>query len=524
MSRAASYSTVSGQPRTFAIAGSLLLVSVSYVLLLSAPVITRHLRSVVSGVGGVKTFEWLPLACGAGLVLGGASALVFVLTQIAREAERRPYVCLAPVLAAFAACILIGLRADLPLKGVASEQVAVFGLALSVIGGSLVQTSRVASQMMGLGFTFLPPLSLFIVLWTLSGKMDPAKVIWSLSAPARAFLGMLTLSSFAIAAVATLGRRAEPAPSARLPREADSYVLYELEDDFMADEARMRQRGLPGWAIVLAAAAAVALGFMALKVFLERRAALNFLAPTTNTSAPANAAPGLSPLARPGARFDSPRAPSDAPLGAPELQPAAPKEPAPSQEAPAVAPAEGDAPQGDSEPTKAVPEQPLREQLAPQPSAPEAAHKAAAVSSAKLVREPVKAGQRKVSRSARVEARRSAHEQDSEKLTPARVERAAARAGKAAPPAAEPVPSEKSVAKAVVEQKPEAKKPAKPQNVADLALQAAALATDNRASKKPGQEAKPPADDSLDALMDNVLKPEKGGKKQKANDDPIYGL
>jgi hypothetical protein len=349
MSRAASYSTVSGQPKTFAIAGSLLLVSVSYVLLLSAPVITRHLRSVVSGVGGVKTFEWLPLACGAGLVLGGASALVFVLTQIAREAERRPYVCMAPVLAAFSACILIGLRADLPLQGVASEHVAVFGLALSVIGGSLVQTSRVSAQLMGIAFTFLPPLSLFIMLWTVSGKTDPARVVWSLSASARAFLGMLTLSSFAIAGVATLVRQGDRGLSTRLPRGAteQDYVLYDLEADVFADEARLRSRGLPGWAIVLAAAAAIALGFAALKVFLERRPALNFLAPTSNSAAPASSAPASEPL--------NPALSPDAPAQQKDDQATPPSEPTPSS-SPALVPASP----ADDKKSAPAPEQPVR--------------------------------------------------------------------------------------------------------------------------------------------------------------------
>lgn len=500
MSRAA-YSSVSGQPRTFAIAGSLLLVSVSYVLLLSAPVITRHLRSVVSGVGGVKAFEWLPLACGAGLVLGGASALVFVLTQIAREAERRPYVCLAPVLAAFAACILIGLRADLPLKGVASEHVAVFGLALSVVGGSLVQTSRVSSQMMGLAFTFLPPLSLFVMLWSLSGRLDPAQVVWGLSAPSRAFLGMLTLSSFAIAGVATIGRR-EGGLSARLPRDAEKYVLYDLEDDLMADEARMRSRGLPGWAIVLAAAAAVALGFMALKVFLERRPALNFLAPTAPASAPVNSVPSVTPSAPPAGE----PVPS-------QLEPSAPSptpEPSPSNVAPAVLPVSED---GKPAAPEAAPEQPVREQIAPQPAAPEVARKAAAAAAApKAVAHKAARAERKVAHTAPARSHGVA------KPAPGQVEKPApAHAMKSATPALA-----KEEAKPVEAKPVEAKKPAKPQSVADLALQAAAIATQNRQPAKPSKEAKP-ADDSLDALMDNVLKPEKG-KKQKGNDDPIYGL
>lgn len=498
MSRAA-YSSVSGQPKTFAIAGSLLLVSVSYVLLLSAPVITRHLRSVVSGVGGVKAFEWLPLACGAGLVLGGASALVFVLTQIAREAERRPYVCMAPVLAAFSACILIGLRAELPLPGVASEQVAVFGLALSVIGGSLVQTSRVSAQMMGLGFTFLPPLSLFVMLWTLSGRLDPAQVVWGLTAQARAFLGMLTLSSFAIAGVATLGRHGDRGLSARLPREQDGYAVYDLEQDVWADEARLRSRGLPGWAIVLAAAVAVGLGFMALKVFLERRPALNFLAPSKGASAPVNSLPVSTPMET------QPAVTPQLEPGAPSLEPAPAAEPPPSA-APAVVPV------SDSTKEKATDEQPVREQIAAQPAAPELSQKAAAAAAPKVAHHAshkAKVAHAAPARAAKVEKPAPVTQVRGEKSAPVK---SAPVAAKVEPPKPEPKAEPKPV---------EVKKPAKPQSIADLAVQAAAVATE----KSPSKAAPKQAPTELDELMDNVLnsKPEKG-KKQKMADDPIYGL
>jgi hypothetical protein len=504
MSRAA-YSSISGQPKTFAIAGSLLLVSVSYVLLLSAPVITRHLRSVVSGVGGVKAFEWLPLACGAGLVLGGASALVFVLTQIAREAERRPYVCMAPVLAAFSACILIGLRAELPLQGVASEQVAVFGLALSVIGGSLVQTSRVSAQMMGLAFTFLPPLSLFVMLWTLSGRLDPAQVVWGLTAQARAFLGMLTLSSFAIAGVATLGRHGDRGLSARLPRDQDGYAVYDLEQDVWADEARLRSRGLPGWAIVLAAAAAVGMGFMALKVFLERRPALNFLAPSTGISAPASSMPVSTPM-------------EPTPAVTPQGEPGTPSlEPAPAAEPPSQAPAV--VPVSDATDKKAPqPEQPLREQIAVQPAAPELSHKAAAAAAPKAIAHHVHKAERKVAHAAPARApkvEKPAPAPKAEKpapVTQVRGEKSAPVAAKIEPPKPEPKAEPKPV---------EVKKPAKPQSVADLAVQAAAVATDSRPSKGAAKQ----APTELDELMDNVLNSKQDkSKKQKMTDDPIYGL
>jgi hypothetical protein len=94
------------------------------------------------------------------------------------------------------------------------------------------------------------------------------------------------------------------------------------------------------------------------------------------------------------------------------------------------------------------------------------------------------------------------------------------------PAPAQSLRAEKSALALVPKAEPkpvEAKKPTKPQSVADLAVRAAALAAPTRPSKA-GQDAKPASNDGLDELMDNVLKPEKGSKKQKANDDPIYGL
>jgi hypothetical protein len=160
----------------------------------------------------------------------------------------------------------------------------------------------------------------------------------------------------------------------------------------------------------------------------------------------------------------------------------------------------------------------VREQIAAQPAAPELSRKAAAAAAApKAVahhgaREAHKA-ERKVAHAAPARALKVAtpapKAEKPAPVTQARGEKSAPVASKVEPP--EP----KAEAKPV-----EAKKPAKPQSVADLAVQAAAVATDNRPSKG---AAKPSSE--LDELMDNVLnsKSEKG-KKQKMADDPIYGL
>lgn len=491
MQRTASYPAVPEQPRTLAIAGSLLLVSLSYVLLLAAPVITRHFGTFALGQGGLKTLEsWLPLACGAGLVLGGASALVFVLTQITREAQRRPYISLAPVLAAFAACVLIGLRAQLPLPGVSSEHVAVFALAVAVVGGSLVQTSRVSSQLLGMACTFLPPASLFGVMWILSGSADPARVVWSLPPTTRAYLGVLTLSSFVIGAVATLGRRAEaqaadepmpmPMLTTRMPAAAPPlYGGYDFEQSYEADEAALRRRGLPAWVIAVTAAAALVLSFLAVKTYMERRAAVSFL--ERDTSAKLQPAPAAAPAA------------SSLTIGEPTVQPPSPAapEPAPSlaqraaevaQPAAAVAaPAVEAKPEVEAAPS-AVPPQPLQEKSAAL-SEPHHTHRSAKARS---------------HASAKVASARKQAERDEPKPR--------AEAKPAAPIAAKAAPKEDS---------------------ASVALKAARAATKEEAKPAAKSESKAApttrGDESLDELMDNVMKPGKASKKH-VTDDPIYGL
>jgi hypothetical protein len=81
---------------------------------------------------------------------------------------------------------------------------------------------------------------------------------------------------------------------------------------------------------------------------------------------------------------------------------------------------------------------------------------------------------------------------------------------------------------------PEAKPAAKPvaqreQDSASVALKAPRSVTkDEPRPAAPPAESKPtPAtrgDESLDELMDNVLKPSKGTKKRDVSQDPIYGL
>ena len=127
---------------------SLVLLGTSYVLLLAAPLVSARLSGFARAADWPSLAHWIPAASGAGLALGGGAALLLVLARLSKDIRQHPYACVAPALAAFSACVLIGLGAKLPLGP--SEPLCVFALALSVMGGSLVQESRAGSQILRL--------------------------------------------------------------------------------------------------------------------------------------------------------------------------------------------------------------------------------------------------------------------------------------------------------------------------------------------------------------------------------------
>lgn len=512
MQRAASYSrTEADQSRTYALVGSLLLLGLSYVLLLAAPVVSRQLRTFAGGHTNLGAIEsWLPAACVSGLVLGGGAALMFVLVQIAREAERRPYVCLAPVLAAFSACVLIGLRAELPLQGVSAEHVAVFALAVSVAGGALVQDARLAAQLTGVLLTLLPPLSLIGVLWANSGKSDPAVAMWTLNAQARAFLTMLTVTSFGIAIIAIVGRRGARSyadPSMSAPE-------YLFDANWSADEAALRRRGMPGWLLAMLSAAAVGLVFVGFKVALDAR--------STSTVLEGTAGEGTLDALK--------RLVVAAPASAPTAVTAAPKPivepPAPNEGNPAVAAL----PAADEKPAvQPAPEAPKKAEatakakLAPAEAAPAAAPKAAPVAHAGRSHKASASASRAAARAAKAAAPAkpaavakatapakpaAAPKPTAEKPEPAKAERAIA----AAKPAPEKPPAEKP-------EPAKAERPAKPEPEQKHAARAPAPEPEPPAKAKPSK-----GDESLDDLMDNIVKGKGKNVAIGAKDDPIFGL
>ena len=204
------------QPRLWPVVGSLLLLSISYLLLTAAPAVSQQLRSLAGYGRGGMLGTWALALASTGLLLGGAAALVLVLVQLAADARRRPYVYLSPVLAAFSACILVGLEAKLPLASVSAEHLAVFALIVAVVGGALIQDPRPALQRTGLILTLWPSFSLMLMVWAATGEGDPAVGLWMLGPVVLGYLLILTVSSFAIAATSLIIRSVEaPSSSAR---------------------------------------------------------------------------------------------------------------------------------------------------------------------------------------------------------------------------------------------------------------------------------------------------------------------
>jgi hypothetical protein len=176
----------------------------SYLLLLAAPLVSARLSGLAHEGHWAALAHWIPAASGAGLALGGGAALLLVLARLSKDIRQHPYACVAPALAAFAACVLIGLGAKLPLGP--CEPLCVFALALSVMGGSLVEVAGAGSQIFGWSLTVAPSVSLVAAVWAASGQAQLSAAIWSLSATSRLFLAMLALSSVAMALLGMVAR------------------------------------------------------------------------------------------------------------------------------------------------------------------------------------------------------------------------------------------------------------------------------------------------------------------------------
>ncbi len=259
----------SGSSTTLAF--SLLLLVASYALLVAAPAVSAYFSGLSSGLSYPVVQRWVPVAAGGGLAIGGAAGLVYVLERLLRGLREHPYASVAPTLALFSGALLVSLSASLPLSGVAPGVLGVFALALSVLGGALIERKGVP-MLLGWAVTLFPGLCLVATIWSLSPASGLGAALWSLEASGRLFLLVLMASSAALALLATFLRftqsslvqaapLAQVAPStpplglARASARDDTLELW-----LQQQEGRMARKGLPWWAYAAALPVVVALG------------------------------------------------------------------------------------------------------------------------------------------------------------------------------------------------------------------------------------------------------------------------
>ncbi len=209
---------------------SLFALGAGYVLLVAAPLVSSRFPSLRSDLPSVGST--LPGPVAAGVALLGAAALVLVLAQLVRDVETRPYISIAPVLAVFSGFLLASLRVRLPLEGLASEHAGMFALTLALIGGALVAREPLSARFLGWALVLSAPGLLIYVVALPQGQGDFMNALSRLDPQVRMFLGLLSLSSFALGfvgavarALARVGGRGEfgldgssPDLSVRLPR------------------------------------------------------------------------------------------------------------------------------------------------------------------------------------------------------------------------------------------------------------------------------------------------------------------
>jgi hypothetical protein len=216
-----------------ALAGTVMLLGIGYVLLVAGPMVLQRLPWE-----GASAASWFPVAAG-GLAVGGAAALVFVLGRLVRDVEHQPYACLAPVLAVFSAFVLAGLRVHLPLPGVAGEHFGVLAMAVAVAGGALVQQRGAVSGLVGLVLTLLPAGTLFGILAASSGKSDLRAIVGGLDPQVRVFAVLLAVSSLSMLAIAAMARMLRAHAFAKAATRVERAPVSVAQND---DEAALWER------------------------------------------------------------------------------------------------------------------------------------------------------------------------------------------------------------------------------------------------------------------------------------------
>ncbi|MFT3926883.1 MAG: hypothetical protein QM778_30335 [Myxococcales bacterium] len=483
---------------------SLLLLGTSYLLLLAAPLVSARLSGLGRDGQWARIAHWIPAASGAGLALGGGAALLLVLARLSKDIRRHPYACVAPALAAFSACLLIGLGAKLPLG--ASEPLCVFALALAVMGGSLVQEAGAAGQLFGWALTVAPAASMVAAVWAASGEAQLSQAIWALSPASRLFLAMLALSSVAMALLGMVARtlgeaRGLGAAQAAIPVQHGTWDPnpFSAREDTLELALRSAERELTKRTIGRPALLVLACLLVGGAVAVWQN--------TTSDSRVASRVARELVTAQPVQEAQVAQAASAPPV--PQVEPYV--------ASPAAEPSVANAALEPSGPQAALP---VRE---PEPAAQEPALALALPAEAEATAPSSVVVTSRVPPARKARAARA-------KLKPAPVRHVA----KAAP--------ETKTAKVMPEAEPEqaqvSDKPAALEKPRAEAAREAKAAAVEKARAEPAKEAKPAVakapppptrgDESLDELMDRVVEPKQGGKSSKSAvvsaDDPIFGL
>lgn len=254
----------------------------------------------------------LPLLVQIALVLVGLAALVSVLSRAVREVDKRPFVAIAPVFAAFSGLVQAGAHTPMAVLGRHSASVAYAALAIALLGGALVLRDEGRLRRLGWGLVLAPSVLITCVVCSAKGL--------ALSGEERAWLTGLMLGSATLGAAGVVSRQLRNALSLRdgarsaardqawsdtLADAATTIAPAPRASGFRADTVRMFAARLQTawrptrWQLVISACT------IALATYLGVRAVRRTKPAPVTITVPAAAAPAPTPvieqLSKPGA-------------------------------------------------------------------------------------------------------------------------------------------------------------------------------------------------------------------------------
>lgn len=189
--------------------GALALLVLSYGATFLAPQLPRFQRMLaLPQREDFSTLEaWLPLASAVSLILGGVGVAWMTLKRMQRDFQRQPCLALGALLVAAIGLVLIALRAPLSLFGQPSGALAVMGLALSLLGGALVQRGGGATALLGALLAAVPlPISMLAVFLLGAPGVPMKEAFTQLGEQNRLFLILLAVAGVLMTVMALVAR------------------------------------------------------------------------------------------------------------------------------------------------------------------------------------------------------------------------------------------------------------------------------------------------------------------------------